>query len=187
MEQRGENSLSSIRNLNLQGLASGMPGLSPAKGEYCGECASVCLETHNGHQQGTQMSVISHDGGRIYYSISWKPVTLQMAQSCNDAQEATEHGAECVALLLMKDILRYEVVCRSRKGTGIDYMLGNLGSALRNPVARLEVSGILNSPQGVKSRVTEKKKQTLSSQNTQLPAFIVVVEFSQPLAEVVLI
>lgn len=174
----------SIKNLDLRELANGMPGLSPAKGEYCVECASVCLETHNGHQQRTQMSVISKDGENIYYSVFWKPVNSQMESSCNDEQEATEHGAECVALILMKDILEYEAVMRSRKGTGFDYMLGKLNSALRQPVARLEVSGILKSPQNVKNRITAKKKQTLTSQNSGLPAFVVVVEFSQPSAEV---
>lgn len=51
--------------------------------------------------------------------------------------------------------------------------------------ARLEVSGIRNGDQKIiKARVREKLTQTEVSDKTRLPAYVVVVEFGRPVAEV---
>jgi len=51
--------------------------------------------------------------------------------------------------------------------------------------ARLEVSGIRNGDQKVvTARVRAKLMQTEVSDETRLPAYIVVVEFGHPVAEV---
>lgn len=51
--------------------------------------------------------------------------------------------------------------------------------------ARLEVSGIRNGNQKVvTARVRAKLAQTEVSDETRLPAYIVVVEFGQPVADV---
>ncbi len=51
--------------------------------------------------------------------------------------------------------------------------------------ARLEISGIRHGNQNsVKTRVREKLKQTEISDETELPAYVVVVEFGLPVAEV---
>jgi hypothetical protein len=84
----------------------------------------------------------------------------------------------------------YTVVQRAVKGTGIDYWLGEEDVLPFQNMARLEISGILHGEASdVQQRVKEKINQTRRSDMTisgnPLPAFIVVVEFSQPLAQVV--
>lgn len=74
---------------------------------------------------------------------------------------------------------------RSRKGTGFDYWLGDEADMPFQNKARLEVSGIRNGDQKIiKARVREKLTQTEVSDKTRLPAYVVVVEFGRPVAEV---
>lgn len=71
----------------------------------------------------------------------------------------------------------------SRKGTGIDYWLGDKDSILFQKKARLEVSGILHGDETmIKSRHIMKVEQTNKSDDYQLPAFISIIEFSEPKA-----
>jgi hypothetical protein len=77
------------------------------------------------------------------------------------------------------------VIQRSRKGTGFDYWLGDESYMPFESKARLEVSGIRNGDQKVvTARVRAKLMQTEVSDVTSLPAYIVVVEFGHPVAEV---
>lgn len=51
--------------------------------------------------------------------------------------------------------------------------------------ARLEVSGILKGSKGiVNKRMIEKIRQTQKSDDTDIPAYIVVVEFSEPMIKI---
>ena len=78
------------------------------------------------------------------------------------------------------------VVERSRKGTGIDYWLGDdVEQPYFQSKARLEVSGIgSGNAATIRRRVKEKRDQTRPSDGTHQPAHIVVVEFSGPIAHV---
>jgi hypothetical protein len=81
----------------------------------------------------------------------------------------------------------YEVVERSKKGTGFDYWLAERNSSglLFQGLARLEVSGVLSGTSSdLSRRVSQKKKQTEVSDGL-LPAIIVVVEFGKPCATLV--
>ena len=50
---------------------------------------------------------------------------------------------------------------------------------------RLEVSGILKGSKGqINQRLKEKVEQTKKSDNLNLPAYVVIVEFSQPLVNI---
>jgi hypothetical protein len=108
-----------------------------------------------------------------------------MRRCWNDQQEATEYGAVGIAVLLLKRFHRYSAIERSFKGTGFDYWLGENDDLLFQKKARLEVSGIIrgNASQ-VENRVVSKLKQTDVSDG-QLPAYVAVVEFGNPLAKVV--
>ena len=117
--------------------------------------------------------------------MEWSPVTDQIRRTWADLREATEKGAEGIAILLLKQELGYTAIERAAIGTRIDRWLGEESDAPNfQRKARLEVSGILNGNDGgVKRRLREKMDQ-VNFIHSQLPAYVVVVEFSRPLAEV---
>ena len=111
-----------------------------------------------------------------------------MRRCWNDLEYATEQAAYGVALLLIQQLTDFAVVERSRKGTGFDYWLGTgseLGKQPFSKTARLEVSGIRQgNRQQIRTRVKLKMAQ-ISPTDNLAPAYIAVIEFSQPLAQVV--
>lgn len=168
--------------LDLCDLANGLPAISPAFGRYLAEAGAVCLESQ-GHANGQALSV--QGIASADYALCWPEVTDQMERCLNDPEVATEHGAVGIALLLMKRLIGYAVIQRSRKGTGFDYWLGDESEMPFENKARLEISGIRKGDQKVvKTRVRAKLTQTEVSDDTSLPAYVVVVEFGQPVAEV---
>jgi hypothetical protein len=118
--------------------------------------------------------------------IVWVEATPQSRRCHNDEQVATEFAAYGVAVLLVREFLGLQVIERSRKGTGFDYWMGPEGSddPPFHMMHRLEVSGIRKGSDGdVRHRVQQKKSQA-TRVPSPLPAIVVVVEFSRPLAKV---
>ena len=168
--------------LNLNELDKGMPGITPAFGKVLAEAGGVCLESQ-GHSQGKLLTVKS-EGSNKHYPLNWPPVSEQTLRCWNDPEVATENGAVGVAVLLAKKEIGYAVIERSRKGTGFDYWMGDDDEFPFQNKARLEISGIRSGDDcGVRTRIKQKLKQTDPSDG-ELPAYVVVVEFSAPLAEV---
>ena len=98
--------------------------------------------------------------------------------------EATEKGACGIAILLVQALTGLVAVEQARIGTGFDYYLGNEPLDFR---ARLEVSGIRSGSRSqIEARRRQKQAQTRRSDESMgdLPAYSVVVEFSQPVAAV---
>ena len=172
--------------LDLNELKQGMPAITPAYGEALAEAAGVCLESQ-GHIQGVELRIIGYVSN--LYILYWPTITDQTRRAWNDLQESTEFGATAIAVLLSKKEIGYSVIERSVKGTGIDYWLGgDDGAPPFQNKARLEISGILkasgnNAERAVKTRVNQKLRQTELSDGS-LPAYVIVVEFGSPLAEV---
>lgn len=170
--------------LDLNELGSGdIRGISPPLGRALAEAGGVCLESQ-GHAVGVVLSVRGYSDNE--YPLNWPRITEQSHRSWNDPDLATEFGAVGVAALLIMKETGYTVIESSRKGTGFDYWLGNETDDLpMNGKARLEVSGIRQGDdQAVKQRVRRKLQQTSVSDELLLPAFVIVVEFGRPLAEV---
>lgn len=170
-------------SLPLTTLAAGSSGITAAWGASLAEAASVCLEAQ-GHASPKDMEV----KGAIEQmcAVSWSPIDDQTRRCWNDLAEAVEHGAYGIAALLVAHHTPYEVVERSRKGTGFDYWLGQKGGddVLFQHTARLEVSGIMRGDSSaISSRVKRKLKQTESSDGS-LPAYVMVVEYGTPLVQV---
>lgn len=167
--------------LDLNDLAAGLPAITPAFGMALAEAGGVCLESQ-GHSQGDLLHVMG-----VYdtkYFLAWPPVTNQAQRCWNDPEVATEHGAVGLAVLLAKNEIGYTVIERARKGTGFDYWMGDETDVPFQSKARLEVSGIrCGSKLDVRTRVKQKLNQTSKSDGT-LSAYVVVIEFSVPLAEV---
>ena len=112
-------------------------------------------------------------------------VTDQVRRTWADLREATEKGAEGIAILLIKEETAYTTIERAAIGTRIDRWLGyQSDEPYFQRKARLEITGILRGDEGdVRKRLREKMGR-LTWATSQLPAFVVVVEFSRPLAEV---
>jgi len=167
--------------LDLNELADGLPAITPAFGMALAEAGAVCLEAE-GHRQGDMLEVTGHCAAK--YSLFWPPVTPQAQRCWNDEPVTTEHGAVGIAVLLAKKEIGYTVIERSRKGTGFDYWMGAETERPFQSKARLEISGIRCGDQHeIRKRRVQKLRQTNRSDGT-LPAYVVVVEFSVPVAEV---
>lgn len=160
-----------------------IPGMTAAKAKFLSECAVSCFE-RLGHSSGVQMSC----GGIVATPeiVSWTTAfDDQLKRGTEDSQEATEHGAECVSALFALEHTPYTIVRRSRKKTGVDYWLGYKDDLLFHDAARLEISGILDDKDALKTRKTQKLKQTDQSDYTGLPAYVSIVEFGSPAIEFV--
>ena len=170
--------------LNLNDLGNGaIPGISGRLGAAMAEAGGVCLESQ-GHAQGVRLSVRGLRNGA--YSLDWPPIDDQSRRSWNDPDEATEYGAAGIAAMLAKREIGYTVIKRSAKGTGFDYWLGDESDVLTfESKAILEVSGIRKGNDGaIRARVWQKLHQTDISDQLGLPAYVIVVEFGSPVAEV---
>lgn len=165
--------------LDLHDILEGCPGITPAKAALLQEGCVVCLNRNN-HVSRKTMEVRGISSAPL--DLSWDTIfDAQMDRTWKDQQEATEHGAECIAALMALKFTDYTVIARSRKGTGVDYWLGYDGDALFQNKARLEVSGIFQDYDKIEYRVAQKRKQTDRSAGTvSLPAYVCVVEFSKP-------
>lgn len=167
--------------LNLNDLSAGQPGLTSESGGSMAQCAAVCLESQ-GHTSGTELSVRGYITNNPI--LEWPTVTDQVRRTWADIREATEKGAEGIAILLIKQEMGYAAIERAAIGTRIDRWLGEESDApdLQRK-ARLEVSGILNGSDGAVKRRSRAKMDRINPEG-RLPAYVVVVEFSRPLAEV---
>ena len=168
--------------LDLNDLLAGQPGLTPESGGGMAQCAGVCLESQ-GHTSGTELVVRGYIGNN--HILEWPTVTDQVRRTWADLREATENGAEGIAILLTRQEIGYATIERAALGTRIDRWLGNESdSPYFQRKARLETSGILHGNDGeIRSRLREKTDR-LALANNRLPAYVIVVEFSRPLAEV---
>ncbi|ACF13602.1 hypothetical protein Ctha_1138 [Chloroherpeton thalassium ATCC 35110] len=122
------------------------------------------------------------------YKVCWDEHEIDRAAlfRAYNADDGPEHGAEAIALLLIREQTNYTAIRRSVTTTGIDYWLGDKeitdNQIFPQTRGRLEISGILkriptNKPQ---YRVAKKIKQTRRSDDTSFPVYVIVVEFSTP-------
>ena len=175
--------------LDLSELQNGLPGITREWGAVLAQIAGVCLESQ-GHSRYVPLQVIGCVNN--VYFLAWPQITSQAYRTWADFHESTEYGATAIDVLLAKRETSYSVIERSAKGTGIDYWLGD--EAYDGPFqrkARLEVSGILNAGEKdrdvervVRARTREKIKRIQTLPSSQLPVYVIVIEFGQPIAEV---
>jgi hypothetical protein len=146
------------------------------------EAASVCLD-NQGHKSGKSIQIKGDLEGQ--FRLRWEEVTQQIRVSRNDLEDAVEGGAYCLAMLVIEKLTSLKVTKQSQKRTGFDYWLGEEKEGGIQGLARLEVSGILKGTKGqINQRLKEKMRQTQKSDNLKIPAYIVIVEFSQPIMKI---
>jgi hypothetical protein len=179
-----------------------IPGVNREKGNDLAKAGAVCLESQ-GHIPSAILTVRGYSDNS--YTLAWSPATAQDRRSWADTSEATENGAAGLAILLTIREIGYTVIMRSQIGTGFDYWLGdrdrlNVSTAQIEQTERLrillqddgliikgrmEVSGIRRGDdRTVRERATRRLRQTDPSDESELPAYVVVIEFGRPLAEV---
>lgn len=168
-------------SLFLENLSNKEFAFSSAYGECLAQAGAVCLEDQ-GHSCGVALSV-NGDFQRTFL-IYWSPATEPVRSCWNDLEYATEHGAYGLALLIIYALTGLKVIERARKGTGFDYWLGNQNGILFQDKTRLEVSGIRKGNKSAVNTRLKQKIQQIQRSGSALPAYIVVVEFSQPESKV---
>jgi hypothetical protein len=180
----GENVENGLPQFHLRDLGNGMAGLTSACGTMMAECAAVCFEDRS-HSPGVSLKV----RGIVakHFSVHWQAVTEDQQRCYNDLPWATEMGAYAVAILVVKELTGKTVIERSKKGTGFDYWLGDVDEdeLLFANKARLEVSGILHgSDSEIAGRMKQKTSQVKLSDDLGRMAYVAVIEFSHPVAQV---
>jgi len=156
----------------------------PSFYNLCAEAAAVCFEENN--YFGEAILNIEHTDKYIV-AFKWKSVSQQIKDFHNDLVYAAEHGAYCVAFILIHELTDYKVIKQAKRKTGFDYWLGDREEELPfTDKARLEVSGILRGNQSqINQRIKKKEKQIEQSSELNIPAIIIVTEFSKPISKVV--
>lgn len=175
----------SLRLDDLQSLAQISEGKAKDIKDACIWALWFC-----NHSNGVTMKVM--DGSdEFFYILSWVEDSIDaeaLKRSYNE-DDAKEFGAEAVAILLSMNRTDYDAIERSMTTTGIDYWLGFKRRSPNEPfhkAGRLEISGMIESPSNkVSRRVKEKLAQTKPTDHT-FPVYVIVVEFSQPYATMVL-
>lgn len=177
--------------LDLNSLsAQERPGLTRNDGGGLAECAMVCLD-QNGHLVPVLVVTGTYEA-RL--PILGPTVTNVMRRAHNDHKVAAERGACGVGLLLLENYERLVVYERSpQDGGGFDYFLipaDQVADPLddnffADATMRLEVSGILSgNSSDIDKRVREKIRR-LKRIPSPLSAYIIVVDFGDPIARIV--
>jgi len=173
--------------LVLESLSDQAYPVTPSASGFYKEQCMVCFHK-NGHRSGVALKVI-HQGTCSTFQVYWTgDVTERMLLSAYvDHNKLVDFGACAIALLLIPKLTGYKVIQQSAIGTTIDYYLApqdQNDDLIFNHAARLEVSGILKESETntVEARVKRKLGRLKES---RLPAYIIVVEFSQPWSEMV--
>ena len=150
--------------MTLEGIRIYVPDLTENWSAERFDACLVCLN-YNKHESG----VVLHVNGIAKESITleWTAeVTDKLIRTWRDIQEATEKGAEGMAVLLLKRYTPYKIIERAAKGTGIDYWLSEKMSLLPfQYAARLEVSGQIGKDDTrYRSKILRKQQQTQQQQ-----------------------
>lgn len=170
-----------IEKIDLYSLKD-VSDLSRIKCEDFSEAAAVCLD-NCGHQSGVVAKI--EGDYTTQFALIWGEVSQQMKDTRKDMQYTVESGAYAIAMLIIEKLIGLRVTQQSQKMTGFDYWLGNPDSFGFQNKFRLEVSGILKGSQSIINyRTKEKLEQTKKSDNLNIPALIVIVEFSGPFVKV---
>lgn len=147
-------------------------------------CIACMYDMH--HSSGVIMAVKFEDKMHEY-KIEWKGLFDEnLKKSYMDQNKKVDFGAQTIALLLVKDLAKYDAVEQTQLGTTVDYWLvGDDETYIFDNGARLEISGILkeSDTNTVKSRIKQKVKRLKPG----LKTYIIIVEFSNPRSSMVVI
>ncbi len=163
-----------------------IPGITKTFAQNCVGASLVCLDNQH-HHSGVVLGLYEGDNFQKV-NLKWlQSLDIQLQRTWRDLAEATEYGSVGLAILLVLKRTAYTILERSVRGNGFDYWLLDKELSLSSELieqasARLEISGILNAEKSgiIQNRIKEKLAQTSPSDDTHLPALIIVVEFGHP-------
>lgn len=176
----------SKRMIYLEHLEEGYYSLSKRKAAAHAEASFYCLTAQN-QVSGVEMEV--QGTFTETFCIVWDyTMTEQIERTWRERNEATDEGACGIAFLLITNLTEYNDIGRAYHLSGFDYYLGFKGAQEPfDKAAKLEVSGIRAAKKNseITQRVKEKLDQTNVSDGDGLPTYVIVVEFSAPISQVV--
>lgn len=163
--------------------------LAPGYATAMLEAAVVCFDDQE-HQSGLTLPVTLNDrGDKNAIQLHWKlKITENIRKSYQEPSRTTDYGAMCIAVLLSTLLVKNCNAVEPTVGNnGFDFYLCDEEDEYNFYLARLEVSGIRKESKTntVEKRIGVKKQQTRRSDNSGLPAYICVTEFSTPKASYV--
>jgi hypothetical protein len=154
------------------------------------EACVWCMD-QNGHVNGVDIDVLFEKKNHKY-QILWTDsnIDIQKIKAHYNIDDALPFGAEAIAFFVCITNTNYDHLNRAIRKTGIDYWLGYKNANPNLPFqnsGRLEISGILTESETntIEKRIKEKINQTIQSDKTTLPVYIVVVSFDRPYAKMV--
>jgi hypothetical protein len=156
--------------------------LSRPVAEALALAATVVLDRVHGPRARDQAVVHADDSERAA-EIHRVPIDDRARATYADAQEATEEGAEGIAVLLARRMLGRIVFRRLPKGTGADYLMRDPGANDSDAYERLECSGIADGQESATARLRSKIEQ-LARFPDQPPGRAVVTHFRQEPVEI---
>lgn len=154
---------------------------------YYGRAASFCIR-HNTPKGAITLRFVA-DGTALSIDVSVHQITAPIRAVYADTQDANEHGAYGLALLLAATQMGLVFAERSFKGPGFDFYLRAPGPArwadhddIFGNRWGLEVSGILTGNASDIQRRQKKKRLQVAAAAKLLPVLVAIVEFSEPCA-----
>ena len=172
-----------MTNIDLTDLGAGrVSGVPPSLGKSFEQAAVVRLESL-GHSRRAEIDVTGNVSNK--YTITWATVPNQVRRLLDDADTTTENGALGIAFIVVNLELGFFIGPAHGKagGGGFDYWLVNEGGT--QLTARLEVAGRRkHTMTEVRALATQKLRQIEPSDSWGYPGYVVVIEFSNPIAMV---
>ena len=155
--------------------------------QFYAEAAAICFEENN-FSGAVNLKIEKHEKQMALFQFKWSAVSQQIKDMHNDFVYETEYGAYCIAFLIIHHLTDYKVIRRSKRKTGFDYWLSEKESEYPfTDAARLEISGILKGNNSdIMKRLKIKKEQIKQSDGSNIPAYIIVTEFSKPISKLFL-
>lgn len=170
-----------MNEFNLDRLPALVPAFSEHQILFYAEACAAALASQE-HSSGVTVQLEGEFREKV--QVIWKGKSKKIG--VNDPRDLAEFGAIALAFCIVTQFSEYDVIEQSVIGNGFDYWLGYKETAPNhNPDnflnARLEVSGILKgNNRDVTARLRQKIRQTGISDYMNIPALIVIVEFSAP-------
>lgn len=134
--------------------------LDPSYVKTRATAASVALRWFHGERADDPCVVES--SARVDGRILRSALSDRAEQTFRDRQQATEYGAEAIAVSVVRHLLGWVVSERMPKRTGADYRIRPAGAPEDDQYERLECSGIGDGADTVGARLREKVQQLAS-------------------------
>ena len=171
--------------LDLDQLTIEIPALTESFAGQMQTAILMCFQPHC-HSSGILCDLKDLEETLDTVEIKWKnSYSERIRRAFGEPRNAAERAGEGIAILTILAFTKYTAIERAPIGSGFDFWLGlreGADSFIFQRDARLEVKGVSDAefPSEITREVRKGIKQTKRSDNTWLPAFVIVTEFSRP-------